>query len=151
MSDFLALYFESDDDVTGELFAEVSANGFSGKGSAWFDKKSLLETIESFRQYPIPKENPPIIEGGFWEGSGPDLRLKQEHIYISLYPIDSRGSLGVLVRLAQDEWPGVRLNSIHRVVAELTTTYEEVSKFATQFKNLINDENKKVVLNATKT
>ena len=103
MSDFLALHFESDDDGTGELFAEISANGFSGKGSAWFDQQSLIETIELFKQYPIPQENHPTIEGGFWEGSDSSLRLKQEHLFISLYPIDSRGKLGVSVRLTQDE------------------------------------------------
>ena len=42
----LILKWQPDDDGTGELFVEASANGFSGKGKAWFDSISLTEEAE---------------------------------------------------------------------------------------------------------
>jgi hypothetical protein len=146
----LILKFEADDDGTGELFAEVTSNGFSGNGSAWFDKTNLLGIIGRLNEYPIKSENYPIIEGGYWGSSQSESKLKEEHLYISFYPIDSRGNLGVRVRLVGERYSETRKESIHRVAVELMTTYEEVSKFAKRFRNLIEGKESKVVLNEAK-
>jgi len=52
----LKLSLQADDDGTGELIAEVSANGFRGKGSAWFDLQRLVAFSEELLSYPITPE-----------------------------------------------------------------------------------------------
>ena len=146
----LRLMFEEDDDHTGELFAEVSANGFSGHGSAWFDCANLLSLIERLNEYPIPKDNFPVIKGGFWDSSTGDVKLKQEHLHLSFYPIESRGQIGVRVRLSQEEWPDTRKDSVHKVDVEFNSSYEELSKFASRFRQLIEGKTTEVVLNESK-
>jgi len=146
----LVLQFDSDEDGTGELFAEVRANGFSGNGSAWFDKINLLEIIDRLDEYPIKIGSHPIIEGGFWGNSQSESAITEEHLYISFYPIDSRGNLGVRVRLMGERYSETRNDSIHRVAVELMTTNEEVSKFAKRFRNLVEGKESKVILNEAK-
>jgi hypothetical protein len=60
----LRLSLEPDDDGTCELFAEVSVNGFSGKGSAWINLRDLEKLAKEFMAYPLRPENLPIIAGG---------------------------------------------------------------------------------------
>jgi hypothetical protein len=142
---YLKLRWESDDDGTGELFAEFEANGFSGHGSAWFDKISLIEKIKNFEDYPISDEKHPTIEGGFWNEKK-DAGLSQEHLHISVYPIDSRGNLGVRIRVAEELWPEDRKNSQHYVGVEIVTNYKDIGKFAKNIRELLSREIDEAIL-----
>jgi hypothetical protein len=133
---YLTLTFTSDDDGTGELFAEFAANGFSGRGSAWFDKTNLIDVSKKFEHFPIPPDNIPTIEGGFWESENTN-QLYQEHLHISAYPIDSSGTIGVRIRTATALWPEDRDNAQHYVAVELKTSYEDISSFAKNLRELV--------------
>ena len=135
----LKFTWESDDDGTGELFAEFQANGFSGIGSAWFDKINLVEESKKFEEYPITESSHPILEGGYWNEEK-NAKLSQEHLHISVYPIDSRGNLGVRIRAATELLPEDRKESQHYVAVELKTTYEDIAKFAKNIRALVAGE-----------
>jgi hypothetical protein len=142
----LVFYFDADDDGTGELFAEASANGFSGVGSAWFNRSELLEFANALATYPIPKDKLPKIAGGFWRKDVSD-ELDQEHLAISVYPIDGVGNLGVQVRLATAENSSeMRPESLHVVKLEIQTKYNALATFSKQIIDLVNGRIEKAVL-----
>jgi hypothetical protein len=99
MRDQLRLWIATDGDGTGELFAQFRAKEFSGIGSAWFDLVSLAEAAKLFAQFPLPKEQPPTLEGGYWKQDEPGA-LQQEHLHISAYPTNARGEVGIQIRVA---------------------------------------------------
>lgn len=131
----LKLRLVPDDDGTGELFVSVSANGFSGKSSAWFDLQNLEKLSEDLQAYPLPSDNLPIIEGGYWskEKRG---ELKQTHVLIKPYPIGSTGQLGVRVELATPLNESDRHASQHVVKVELRTDYNSLALFGKQLKDV---------------
>lgn len=64
----LRLRYIPDDEWTGDLVAKVHSDGFSGSGSAHFDRTSVKETfVAALREFPLATERPPMIEGGFWK------------------------------------------------------------------------------------
>jgi hypothetical protein len=145
----LVLYFDADDDGTGELFAEASANGFSGFGSAWFNRSDILEFANALAAYPIPKDKPLKIAGGYWRG---DVKgeLEHEHLAISVYPIDFIGNLGIQVRLATAENSSdMRPESLHFVKLEIQTKYNAIAMFSKQIIALINGRIQKAILENT--
>ena len=142
----LVLYFDADDDGTGELFVEASANGFSGVSSAWFNRSEILEFANALAAYPISKDKFPKIAGGYWHSDVKD-ELKQEHLTISVYPIDSLGNLGIQVRLATAENSSeMRPESLHVVKLEIQTKYNALAMFSNQIIALINGRVEKAVL-----
>jgi len=142
----LTLYFDADDDGTGELFAEASANGFSGVGSAWFNRSEILEFANALAAYPIPKDKLPKIVGGFWRSDAKG-ELEQEHLAISVYPIGGVGNLGIQVRLATAENSSeMRPESLHLVKLEIETNYNALAMFSKQIIALINRRVEKAVL-----
>ena len=145
----LTLKWKPDDDGTDELCAEFNANGFSGYGSAWFDKIRLLEQSKAFEEYPIDNDQRPTLEGGFWDRDQKN-KLFQEHLHISAYPIDSTGHLGMQVRASTAVWPDTRKESQHYVAVELQTTYEEIGRFAKQLRALVNGTMEEITLSQAK-
>lgn len=133
----LRLTLEPDYDGTCELFAEVSANGFTGKGSAWFNLCDLEEFSKEFMAYPLRPENLPIIAGGYWnkEKKG---ELEQTHLLIKTYPIGSTGKLGVRVELATPLYDSDRLESQHVVKVEIRTDYNSLELFGIELMELAN-------------
>lgn len=131
----LRLTLEPDDDGTCELFAVVSANGFSGKGSAWFNLSDLVELAKEFMTYPLRPENLPIIAGGCWikDKKG---ELEQTHLLIKPYPIGSAGELGIRVELATPLYESDRPESQHVVKVEIRTDYNSLESFGKQLKEL---------------
>ncbi len=131
----LRLSLEPDGDGTCELFAAVSVNGFSGKGSAWFNLSDLEKLANEFMEYPLRTENLPIIAGGFWrkEKKG---ELEQTHLLIKPYPISSTGELGVRVELASPLYESDRPESQHVVKVEIKTDYNSLESFGMQLKEL---------------
>jgi len=137
--------WQPDDDGTGELFVKASSKGFTGKGKAWFDQIGLTKDAEKFSQYPLPKENPPIISGGFWD-SKITTEIEQEHLFISAYPIGSRGQIGIQVRLATEIWQDDRVESQHKVQLEIETTYEEMRLFPEKMKELLDGKISELII-----
>jgi len=133
--DMLRLTISPDDDGTCELHAEVVANGFTGRGSAWFDRIQLGEFASKLEQFPLPQEPRTEIQGGFWSKELKD-KLEQCHLSISAYPIDSRGNLGVQVCVSTPTWEQDRPESRHSAQVELITTYTRMSAFAGQLARL---------------
>ena len=145
MNDFVKFTVKRDDDGTGELFAEFSAKGFSGKGSAWFDIQSLSKSAEQFSRYPLNAYSEPIIIGGFWskDTSG---EIDQEHLAVSAYKTDNTGGVAVQVRVASEIWEGMRPESQFKAIVEIETTYECLSCFSKQLKALALGQCKEAVL-----
>ena len=141
----LKLTWVPDDDGTGELFAEFKANGFSGHGSAWFDNIDLIQETKKFEGYPILDSNRPTIEGGFLTQEK-NAKIYQEHLHISVYPIDSRGKLGVSIRAATELLAQDRKESQHYVGVEMQTHYEDISRFAKQIRALLKGQINEVIL-----
>ena len=126
----LSLTLQPDSDGTGELFAKVSANGFSGTGSAWFDCLQLAHFAEELAAaYPLPANKKMQLEGGYWSKSEP--LIEQLHLGLSFYPIGSTGKVGCQVSLATPCGPDqARPESQATVRVELITSYEQVRVFA---------------------
>ncbi|MDD2319356.1 MAG: hypothetical protein PHO83_04815 [Geobacteraceae bacterium] len=130
----LRLSLQPDDDGTGELCAEVSANGFSGKGSAYFDLRHLAELSENFMAYPLCTERLPIIVGGYWSKNKNEL--EQTHLLIKAYPIGCTGELGVRIELATPLYESDRPESQLVVKVEIKTDYNGLESFGKQLSQL---------------
>jgi hypothetical protein len=141
----LSLRFMDDGDGTGELMAQASSNGFCGEGSARFSTERLLEFAEAITAFPIPKDNPPHIAGGFFEKDGSG-ELAQEHLALKVYPVNRRGHLGVQVRIATALWNGHRPESRHAVKLEIITNYEPMVQFSRDLKALVEGQSREVIL-----
>lgn len=141
----LVLYFDDDNDGTGKLIAEASSNGFSGVGGAWFNNSDVLDFAKALSVYPLETSNLPKISGGFWKK---DVKgeLEQEHLAISVYPIDGKGNLGIRVKLATELWNEERPESQHVVKLEILTSYNALEKLSKEIVALLNKRVKKAVL-----
>lgn len=141
----LIFYFENDDDGTGELFVEASSKGFSGIGSAWFNKTELLDFAKSISMYPLSNDNLPKISGGFWRKDVID-ELEQEHLAISVYPTDGKGNLGIQIKLATEIWNEYRPESQHIVKLEILTSYNALELLSKEIVALLNNRIEKAIL-----
>ncbi len=142
----LRLSLEPDgDDGTCELFAAVSVNGFSGKGSAWFNLCDLEKLAKEFMVYPLRPENLPIIAGGFW-GKEKKGELEQTHLLIKPYPIGNTGELGVRIELATPLYESDRPECQHVVKVEIRTDYNSLESFGKQLKELAKLQREEAIL-----
>jgi len=72
MSFPLRLTLNQDTDGTGELSAEVSVNGFSGLGSAWFNIAQIAAFGKTLvNTYPLLPERTYELKGGYGRASAP--------------------------------------------------------------------------------
>ena len=133
----IVIYFDSDEDGTGELFVEANSNNFAGNSSAWFNKTELLDFANALTVYPLAENNLPKLASGFWR-SNVKGELKEEHLVISVYPIDGVGNLGVQVKLATQRWSEMCPESQHLVRLEITTNYNALETFSKELVVLIN-------------
>jgi hypothetical protein len=99
MDSFLRLTFTSDDDGTGELHAQVSCNGFSGRSRAWFSLPQLETFAAEILRFPLPLEGTTSLRGGYWsrERKG---ELEQLHLSLRLYPWVRSASSAARLRCA---------------------------------------------------
>jgi hypothetical protein len=132
----LRLRFDSDDDGTGKLLAQVAAGAFAGEGGAWFSIQQIEQFADAIAAYPLTDKPRPELAGGFWERDGSG-QLAQELLGISVYPIDHRGHIGVQVRIADALSPDIRREKLRRVQLEITTTYEPLRRFSRDLLALI--------------
>ncbi len=146
MSDSLRLRASFDDDGTAELFAEVSANGFCGRGSAWFNVSQLsVFALELGQRFPLSSTLE--IAGGYWSPSAKGT-LDQEHLAIAFYPVGGLGTVGCQVRLASQLLPEQRPASQNSVRVEMFTSYHEVARFSASLLKLSFGEVDEAILTA---
>ena len=145
MKRHLRLWIETDGDGTGELYAQFDVKGFSGIGSAWFDLLNLAERAKLFAQYPLSQKQSVVLEGGYWNGEKPAVLL-QEHLHISAYPINSRGSLALRIRVATPLDKDDRPQSQFTAAVELKITYEDIARFAKELGSLARGEIREVTV-----
>lgn len=122
-----------DADGMGELEVRASSNGFSGRGSAWFNSDELRRFAAALAAYPLGDEARRGIESGY---RGPPGSQHEVHVALSAYQIDARGSVGVRVRLATPVGTWRSPEARHAVEMEFPTTYSALTVFATQLSQL---------------
>lgn len=149
MRKFLRLTLERDYDGTGELFAEVVANGFSGRGSAWFNLDQVSDFADALASA-FPLDHPIELKGGYWSKETENL-LAQVHLALRFYPIGGRGKLGCQVRLATAMQAYDRPEEQHFVQVELDTYYQELQQFSTDLLNLVSGFASEAVLHGSTT
>jgi hypothetical protein len=142
--DHLRLTVQADSDGTGQLSVEISAAGFAGVGSAWFDLQGLEDFARSLEAFPLPAVNPPTLEGGFWRNDGKGL--EQRHVRLIFQPANRRGTVGVRVELATPSWEGDRPESQKELGLDVYTDYASLQRFATDFAHLARGELPEAVL-----
>ena len=131
---FVQLTFVDDRDGPGPLSVQAEVQGYSGKGSAYFNTDDLKKFAESIAQFPLATDDVHVISSGFAASKD---RSEQEHVGIEIYPIDKRGHIGVQVRIATPIWPETRLKSQKAAKLEIITTYEPLAQFSKDFFALV--------------
>ena len=121
----LHLRFEKDEDGTGKLWARAESEGFSGEGGAWFSAEQIQAFALSLAAFPL--EGRPSLAGGHWSSETP-ASLERELLSIACYPVNTRGYIGVHVRMAS--WPFARPESQHIVALEIITLHEPLGRFS---------------------
>jgi hypothetical protein len=143
MQDSLRVTYDRDSDGTGELRAVVGANGFSGRGSAWFADSQLLAFADGLLTFPLPPAGLSPLQGGYWhkEKNG---ELEQLHLSLHFYPVGHRGNVGCRVVLRTPlSQPG---NASDSIDVELITSYQQLSEFSSALKHLVQSQVQEAVL-----
>ena len=146
MTDRLRLTLTPDDDGTAELHGQVTANGFSGCSSAWFNVSALVDLADTL-QRSFPLSDALELKGGYW-GKETGGGLTQEHLALRFYPVAGRGVLGCQVRLATSAQEHDRPEMQHLVRVELTTSYQELLQFSAALRNMASGLASEAVLHA---
>jgi hypothetical protein len=129
MSDaFLRLRFDDDGDGIGELIASAKSGSFSGTGRAYFNIDKIEKFADAIADFSLSNE-PHSIAGGCIGTGDRRGELDQEHLGITVYPIDSRGYIGMQIRMATPVLTGERPESRKSATIELVTTHEPLSRF----------------------
>jgi hypothetical protein len=131
---YLSLRFHDDGDGTGNLQARAQSRGFAGQGGAYFGVRQIEGFAGSIARYPLASRCE--IRGGFWKKDR-SHELKQEHLAVSVYPVGSRGYIGVQVRIATEVSPSTRPESQSVVKLEFITSYERLRKFSKDLISLV--------------
>ena len=148
MREYLRLFFERDPDGTGELFAEVAMESFSGVSSAWFGERELSEFAnELIHRFPLP-QSAVELKGGFWSKNG--ATIEQLHVGIAFYPIGSTGLIGCHVQLAKPLHRDDRPQQQSMVAVELETSYEQLRLFGQELLALAHGECQEATLGKEK-
>ena len=133
MADRLRLTLNADPDGTGELIVQASSGGFAGFASAWFDVQGLVEFATRLEAFPLPAEDPLVLEGGFWQNGS----ILQRHVGLQFRQIDRRGAIGIQVELATPVHEGDRASSRAQAVFEILTDYADLQRFARDLGRLV--------------
>ena len=144
MPDHLRLTLMPDDDGTAELHAEVVANGFCGRSFAWFNVSAIADLANTLGEA-IPLSEAVELRGGYWGRKSGD-GLTEEHLALRFY--SSREVVGCQVRLATPSHEHSRPEELHRVHAELATSYQELQQFSASLLNLASGQASEAVLHA---
>ncbi|TWU43686.1 hypothetical protein Poly51_62080 [Rubripirellula tenax] len=123
----LHLTIHADGDGTADLVATATANGFAGRGSAWFNIHEIRDFAVGIAKYPL--DDAVAIAGGYYSGNRTGERA-QTHLSIRVYLLDGRGQLGVRVTLNDPQHADDREEAIHSVALEIRTIYNRLERFS---------------------
>lgn len=142
---YLQLSFRDDGDGTGKLLARAEADGFAGKGGAYFSANQIEAFAAALTAFPLPQQPRPSLSGGYWkkDHSG---ELDQEHLGLEAYPIGKRGYIGIHVRIATEIQDQDRPESQLAVRLEIVTSYEPLGRFGRQLIALVRGSVEEAVL-----
>ena len=142
----LRLSYRPDDEWLGQLDASVVSRAFSGRGSAWFNKKEVKQTfVAALRMFPLSTVNPPLIEGGFWSKEKP-VTLDQCHLRIAVRPYNVRGTLVVQVDLASESRSIPDKDLQQSATARFLAEYAAVDAFAVDLEQVLDGNRELAVL-----
>ncbi|WP_257166562.1 hypothetical protein [Bradyrhizobium sp. SRS-191] len=141
----LHIAYEPDQDGTGKIIATARAGAFAGRGEAWFGR-DLDDFVKGLRSYPLSWDQPPMIEGGYFDRQG---GLAQCLVRIIVKPFDFRGHLLVHADLATgvQSTPDADLQNIASI--RFLTEYAILDRFALDFEELLKGRCKVAVLTGT--
>lgn len=142
MNHCLKIQLHHDDDGTAGIIAEVNNDGFSGKGEAWFNLSDISSFATQLEAFAKSLNNPPIIEGGHWNGEG---ELSEKLLSLRLYPISTH-RIGMEVILADYPYTDCRPEEISRVSVELRPEAQATIEFAQQLAGLVNTHSGEAIL-----
>ena len=145
MDNYLRLTLDTDGDGTANVHATVHCNAFAGTSSAWFDLMQLERFSEQLLAYPLPPDGIAPLLGGFWSKTQRG-ELAQLHVVLKVYPVGLRGAVGCLVTLNTPLNDGDTSKLASRVEVELRTSYQELSVFSKELKQLANSEASEAIL-----
>ena len=134
---FLRVCFALESEGVCTLFAEAAADGFAGRASGLFNTANVKQFARAISEYPLPPRDKCSLSTGF--GSLSADAIEQEHLGIEVYPTDTRGHIGIQVRMATLVWPETRVDAQKSTKLELRTTYEPIRRFAHDLLALIED------------
>jgi hypothetical protein len=97
MTSRIMISFEDGGDM--EVFAE--SEHFSGSGSAYIGTDRLREFAMALLEFPLPTDPAPRLAGGLEPRTS--TPVTQEHLALEIRPVDSRGQLGIWVRMTDWE------------------------------------------------
>lgn len=147
MSDgFLRIRYADDGGFSGELIAHAGSDCFSGIGRAYFNLEEIEKFAAAIVDYPLSNAARPAIAGGYLSATGRRGELKEEHLGITVYPINSRGDIGIQVRMATPTCEGDRPESREAASVELVTTYEPLSRFSRELIAVLHGNTDEAVL-----
>jgi hypothetical protein len=131
----LKVSYRPDDDGTGEVIAVATVGAFSARGSAWVGRVHVKQTfLTALRTFPLTPADPPLVEGGVWNGSG---LLDQCFLRITVKPYDLRGRLLVHAELASEVWVPEDADLQNRASVRFLTEYAAVDRFAEEFEQVL--------------
>jgi hypothetical protein len=114
----LKLTYIPEDELHGELRAEATHAGFSGKASAWFDADTLRQFVALLHQWPPVLEVPVKLRGGYFSDSTTSSEPVETHIGIAIAQRGSRGRYWVEAELADPDAEILPQSATIRFLAE---------------------------------
>jgi hypothetical protein len=99
----LTLTYIPEDEWHGELCAQASHAGFSGRASAWFNADALRQFVAPLRAWPPNLEVPVRLQGGRFSDSTASSAPVETHVGIAIAQRGSRGRYWVEAELADPE------------------------------------------------
>ncbi|TAJ69957.1 MAG: hypothetical protein EPO51_20770 [Phenylobacterium sp.] len=141
----LTLTLAPDDDGTAELRGSVEGEGFSGSGAAWFDRDALEAFCASLAAYPIDRQSPPALAGGYWDGQ----KLRETHLSVRVVPYDALGALQVSVHLGTPAAGNEPADRGRGVTTWFLAGYNDLDRFRAAFAKVLNGAADEAVLTST--
>lgn len=133
---YLKIEYCDDGDV--KLLLRARAPYFLSQGTSYFNLEYLSKSVDAFFQYPISKNDHPIIVGGYLSDDG--STVIEEHVYISVVPIDVSGHLRMTVKTFTPEprFGDIGIGSGGK--CDYSLNYEGLKNFAELARKLISGE-----------
>ncbi|XUM20526.1 hypothetical protein ACRAVF_23735 [Bradyrhizobium oligotrophicum S58] len=141
----LRIAYERDEDGTGKIIATARAGAFAGRGEAWLGR-DLDDFVKDLRSYPLSRDKPPMIEGGYFDGQG---ALAQCFVRIVVKPYDFRGHLLVHTDLATLVQSTPDADVQNSASIRFLTEYAILERFAVEFGELLKGQRQVAILTGT--